>query len=222
MGLGSIQLPSATSSELASQLQAQQEHPEQGVLGPPHPCVGWQEGAVSWACCWDSCCRTAALLLPAVPKLALYLAWVGLHWSEDSQGSTWPWLFLRTGGTLQGFEKFPALPRMCLLQLSPLWPALLQVGSGEAFLFPPPEQRSACLSRAALQSSAPSPAYKVFCLWSDTAFKEILLVKSDMMDVLAQHNCKCPWVSWKSFCLQLSEHNTNPSPNPCLEVVHDT
>lgn len=51
MGLGSIQLPSATSSELASQLQAQQEHPEQGVLGPPHPCVGWQEGAVSWACC---------------------------------------------------------------------------------------------------------------------------------------------------------------------------
>lgn len=35
MGLGSIQEPSATPSELALQLQAQQEHPEQGVLGAP-------------------------------------------------------------------------------------------------------------------------------------------------------------------------------------------
>lgn len=102
-----------------------------------------------------------------------------------------------------------------------VWPALLQMVSGKMSLLTT-EIKTCLLSHSCSSKVLPS-LQGVFPLeWYSQVFKEILLLKSDMMDVLAQHKRKHPWASWESFCLQLSGCNTDPSPKLCLEVLHGT
>lgn len=193
--------------------QAPKEHPEQGAGTTSHAQQGSGHRKAVLLRRWLGYNSSSPAALPRL-VLQQHCLHTGSQSSRGFPGQHVSQLLPKAGGTLQGLEMFPAM--LGCLTRSPT------DGFWQSLSLPTTEIKTCLLSHSCSSEVLPSLQGLFPLEWYSQVFKEILLLKSDMMDVLAQHKCKHPWASWESFCLQLSGCNTDPSPKLCLEVLHDT